>query len=159
MFNWGWLTGCRCSVHYHQRRNMTASRQPWCSRSQEFQLVQKAAKRKLDTRQLGWGSYRSHPQWHSNSDKAKPSNSAIPWAKHTQTTTGNKPFPPQAALDPDVLFQQWTSKENTDLWQRQQSSHVRKHTTCNRCHEKPGSQHAEKGNKIPISPNWPVTLT
>jgi hypothetical protein len=28
-----------------------------------------------------------HPQWHTNSNKAIPPNSATPWAKHIQTIT------------------------------------------------------------------------
>jgi hypothetical protein len=35
VFHWGWL---RDSVHYHQGRNMAASRQAWCRRSWEFYI-------------------------------------------------------------------------------------------------------------------------
>jgi hypothetical protein len=47
----------------------------------------KAASGRLPSSQLGWGSYRPHPQWHTYSKRATPSNSATPWAEHIQTIT------------------------------------------------------------------------
>jgi hypothetical protein len=47
----------------------------------------KAASRILTSRQVGWGSYRPHPQWHSYSNRVTPSNSATSWAKHKQAIT------------------------------------------------------------------------
>ena len=48
-------------------------------------LHPKADRRRLASRKLGWGSLSPHPQWHTHSNKTKPPNSAIPWAKHIQT--------------------------------------------------------------------------
>jgi hypothetical protein len=49
-------------------------------------LVLKANRRRLTLRQLGRGSQIPPPQRHTSCDKAIPPNSAIPWAKHIQTT-------------------------------------------------------------------------
>ena len=37
-FNWGLAYRFRGSVHYHQGRNMVASRQAWYRRSREFYI-------------------------------------------------------------------------------------------------------------------------
>jgi hypothetical protein len=50
----------------------------------------KAARRRLASRQLEWGSYSLYPQWHTYSNRAMPSNSATPLAKHIQTITEPK---------------------------------------------------------------------
>ena len=48
-------------------------------------LPLKAANGRLTPRQLGWGSYWPHPQWHTHSNKAISSNHATSWAEHKQT--------------------------------------------------------------------------
>ena len=66
---------------------MGASRQEWCRRSWILHLHLKATSRILTSRQLGWGSYSPHPQWHTYSNRATPSDSVSPWAEHIQTIT------------------------------------------------------------------------
>ena len=45
----------------------------------------KAASGRLASRQLGWGSYSPHPQWHTYSNRAKPS-----WVEHRQAIPGRE---------------------------------------------------------------------
>jgi hypothetical protein len=62
-------------------------------------------RRRLASRQLGQGSLSPHPQWHTSSNKTTTPNSAIPWAKHIQTTTiiKNKTNQTRTPLTPMAL--------------------------------------------------------
>jgi hypothetical protein len=80
-FNWGWLMGAEVQSIIIQAA-MVLEKELGIPH-----LVPKANRRKLSSKQVGEGSQRPPPQWHTSSNKATPPNSAT--LKPSQTLTNS----------------------------------------------------------------------
>jgi hypothetical protein len=67
----------RGSIHYHQGGSMAASRQAWCRRSWGFIIFIWRLLAEYCLLKLKWVSCFPHPQWHTYSNRATPSYSAL----------------------------------------------------------------------------------
>jgi hypothetical protein len=89
-FNWGWFTGSAPVIIKVKHGSIHIGTVQEDLR--DLHLYLKVAKRRLSPMWLGGGFHCPPPQWHTIwrphlLQKATPSNTATPWAKHIQTTT------------------------------------------------------------------------
>ena len=86
-FNWGWLRGSEVQSSIIEAGTWQHPGRHGTGRAESSTSYLKAASRILTFRRFGWGSYSTHLQWHTNSNRTIPSNSATPWTEHIQTIT------------------------------------------------------------------------
>jgi hypothetical protein len=88
-FNRGWITGLEVPSSMIKAGAWQHPGRCGAGGARVLHLHLKAARRILASRQLGWGPLSPCPQWHTYSNRATPSNNAIPWAEHIQTATNS----------------------------------------------------------------------
>jgi hypothetical protein len=74
----------RGSVHYHQGKNIAASRQAWHPRDEFYIVFQRQTE---DWLPHGYKGLKAHPHSDTLQQGHTYSNKATHWAKHIQTTT------------------------------------------------------------------------